>query len=229
LCDLQTFAGCDCPAIFSKTHEQFSRRVKFNFVNHFCGAAAEACPPGDSETHGPCTRRLCSTFLPCRPASSSESLNAPAGPSFDEFLIRSEYQLTCGAGIDRPTKKSRARIFRTLPKPMRAVISARKEPICQLSPGRQRPLCSFPLLLSVCSIPARSPSGLAFPSIGCRLTPRGEVRASLRCSWALAATDGRCCGFDGQTWRSSSSTTWETDCRCGGERKSVYPAQSRCD
>ena len=121
MCDLQIFAGCDCPAIFSKTHEQFSRGVKFAFVNHFCGTCgtAAACTgqycPSESETHGPCARRLCGNFFPCRhtPTSSSESLNAPAGPAFDEFLIRSEYQLRGGAGIDRSTKKRRARIFRT--------------------------------------------------------------------------------------------------------------------
>lgn len=139
---LQAFTGISCPAIFSKTPEDFTRCAKFAFAHPFCGTAAEA------------------------PASSSESLYALAKPPFDEFLIPSKHQLTCGVpGIDQPTKNGRTRLFRTLPKTKCGGTSARKEPICQPSPGRRCPPSSFPLLLSVCLIPARSPSGSAFPSI----------------------------------------------------------------
>lgn len=211
-----------------QTPGDFSRCAKFAAANQLRGTAAEDCARqswrGDHQARARSASRQRGT-LPQRrrPAPShSESLNAVAGPPFDRFLIRSEDQLTCGVpGIDRP-QGTLVRVFPPLPKTNADWISARKEPVCQLSPGRERPPSSFPVLLSVCSTPARSPSGSAFPSITCRRTPRGGTRGSRRCAWASVATDGRCCGFGAKTLRNSSSTTWANLYRCAGEHRERF-------
>jgi hypothetical protein len=199
LCGLHTCSARDCRAILSKTPEDFSRCAKFTSANHLCGTAAETCAQqywrGDNQARLRSARRQRGNLPQRRRAalSHSESSTVVAGPPFDRFLIRSEDQLTCGApGMDRP-QGTLVRVFPPLRKTNADWTSARKEPVCQPSPGRPRPPSSFPVVLSVCSTRARSPSGLVFPSITCKRTPRGGTHGSRRCVWVPVATDGRCC------------------------------------
>jgi hypothetical protein len=187
-------------------------------ANHHCGTAAARCTRFTRDTIpqvGP-------------PFSSSQALLPASRPAFDRFLIRSEDQLSCGCRNRYPGTLVRAPSG-LCRKPKADGISARKETYMSTQPGPAPPTFQFP------PTPERllnSREVAEWLGVSLDWVQAHATRSNPRIPAVLLGTgrhDGRRCGFDGQALRSSSSTTWETHCHCGSERKSVSPAQSRCD
>jgi hypothetical protein len=219
LCHLQSLPLCHCPAIFSKTPRDFSRRARL------ANASTE-------HIHG--TRECVDSQARLRRADPTLCLRLRRLPfltvtavlrrSFDRILIRSEDQRTFGV-----SERIAIHVFRDCTEDQLESACCKKGAICQLSPGRHCRPSRFQLLPSACSLLAKSPTGSAFPWITCKHTPHGGIHASLRCASAPAITDGRCCGFGAKTLRSSFSTTWANQHHCAGERRRASSVRPSCE
>jgi len=125
LCGLQTFSAFDCPAIFSKTPKDFPHFPKPAAAKHVCGTA-----PGGSARQHLCDRNGARG----QSAPFSLSLNVATGRAFDEFLIRSEHQLACGASaIVRTRRNANAVPELCAAKQTRTGFPQKDRCICQLS------------------------------------------------------------------------------------------------
>ena len=210
---LHALSEFHCRAISSKTPKDFPLLRRPAAVPSASIAKLTLSPPQLTAPHGvrlgrprcqrnsPSRRKLRVLLAPCSTRQCCQR-------SFDEIVIRIEHHLArADAGL----------CTGPAPKQCGVISAPRKHTPCRPSPNRQPPFSGLPPPPSACSIHAKSPSGLACRSIGCRPTLGGRKSPAFRrCSWAPAVMAGRCSASGARTSRSSFSTTCKIPLRCGG-------------